>query len=394
SRFITQTEYELDLYEDLKELQENNKTPKYHQIKSFNINPQQSKNINITKNDAIRNKIDELLGCKGQKFIYPSAITTFLTCKLQFYFKYVLGLKEAENVDDDTTGLDFGNLLHNAMFFLYQDYIGQEVPKEHFKILKQKVDEAVKFAAKTVFNISDDEQKLQNALNNIMIMPLKEYIHKILDLDKKYAPFYILDLENTKIHASEGENVDYSISIPIKLDDVTETKNVRIGGKIDRIDEKGRVIRVIDYKTANIPDPKRYFKKDSLEYETFEQKELIQVLIYSEILVQRHEGDNYQILPSIFCVNGLGNTDLCIENKNRKFADYKNDIYDLDGGSDSDYDHDSDSDYDYDHDSNSDPNNVSVKVNVNVPKEVSVNVKVKVNNNKVRDKFMESLTNA
>ncbi|MCF0206440.1 MAG: PD-(D/E)XK nuclease family protein, partial [Bacteroidales bacterium] len=47
-------------------------------------------------------------------------------------------------------------------------------------------------------------------------------------------------------------------------------------------------------------------------------------------------------------------------------------------------------DSDLDHDSD----NVSVKVNVNVPKEVSVNVKVSVNTNKVRDKFMESLTNA
>jgi hypothetical protein len=62
--------------------------------------------ISIEKNKEIMDQLINFTSRSGfQKRLTPTAINTYLDCRLKFYYKYVLGLKEqdemAEEVDAD-----------------------------------------------------------------------------------------------------------------------------------------------------------------------------------------------------------------------------------------------------------------------------------------------------
>src|SRR5690606_2608660 len=73
---------------------------------------------------------------------------------------------------------------------------------------------------------------------------IKRFAHRIIEIDRIYAPF--------SIEALEQDGLIFSVNIahpPYKA---------VVGGKIDRVDRKGEVVRVIDYKTG----------KDKLSFES------------------------------------------------------------------------------------------------------------------------------
>ena len=75
---------------------------------------------------------------------------------------------------------------------------------------------------------------------------VKRFAHRILDMDKAYAPF--------DIELLEQGGLDYQVKLS------RYPGKVIVSGKIDRVDRKGDLIRVIDYKTG----------KDRLDFENVE----------------------------------------------------------------------------------------------------------------------------
>ena len=55
----------------------------------------------------------------------PSAISSYLTCRLKFYFSYIADVKEQEDVEEDISNQIFGKILHEAMDVIYQQ-LGKE----------------------------------------------------------------------------------------------------------------------------------------------------------------------------------------------------------------------------------------------------------------------------
>lgn len=289
SRFLTQTEYELGLYES------NTKNAKYHETRSYEILPSQNNKIEVKKTDHTISKIKVLLGIDKEKDekkgAAPSMINTYIECPLKFNFKYIEGMKEPNGIDDDTSALDFGNLLHQSLFHLYHNYIGKIINKSDFKNIagNSNIDKAIEYATCKVFEIDENDKKLvEEAKSKLMIKPLRKYLDKILKADEEYAPFSIIALET-------NFSIEYEV----------EKQNVMLRGVIDRIDLKEGVLRVIDYKTSNIDDKtknKTYNEKfwDSTNYKS---KEAAQILIYSEMMARlKHE---YIVVPYIISVNNI-----------------------------------------------------------------------------------------
>ncbi len=307
SRFITQMEYELREFDDtIKQ--------KYHTTKSYEIRPSQTPPIEIEKIDNIK-KIQELLGyeigdeekdvkedIQIKKGVFPKLINTYLKCPVSFYFEYIEGLKEEESINDDTSALDFGNLLHESCHFLYQPYIGKIIKTEDFASIKSNIEKAINFAVSKVFNVKEtDKVQFDEAKSNIMIKPLRKYLNKIVDTDEEYAPFQIIDLENEKIHGGDKDR-NYTIKYTINED---SKETVLLKGIIDRIDLKEKKLRVIDYKTSSIKNDKKTYDEKFWIPEKFKDKEAAQVLIYSEIMSQLKSESEYTIQPYIVSVTNI-----------------------------------------------------------------------------------------
>ncbi|MCE2894956.1 MAG: PD-(D/E)XK nuclease family protein [Flammeovirgaceae bacterium] len=179
------------------------------------------------------------------KELTPSALNVYLECRLKFYFNNLIGLKEEKEVEEEADARIFGNLFHDVMQFFYSDLksndeIGEvgevgEVGAEHFNDLPKKLDLLVERAYRKHFKLNDKKKVEYQGQQLVVNEMVKKMADHVLRKDELYAPFFIDMLEQE----------DFKTSFPIN-----EKLTILLGGKIDRVDRKEDVVRIIDYKTG------------------------------------------------------------------------------------------------------------------------------------------------
>ena len=167
----------------------------------------------------------------------PSAINKYMRCPLQFYYRYIAGIKEPDEPDDEQE-LDnriFGNIFHQAADTLYHQ-LPKHVTRESLdQLLKSKI--AIEKAVDDAFH-QELPHAVMGGLHLINREVIIRYLRQLIEIDKALTPFDILGLEC---------DVTREFS-PL----TTHHSPLRIGGRIDRLDQMsdGR-IRVVDYKTGS-----------------------------------------------------------------------------------------------------------------------------------------------
>jgi ATP-dependent helicase/DNAse subunit B len=178
--------------------------------------------------------------------ISPSALNAYLDCSLRFYFRYIAGLKEPDEVTTEIDSAMFGSIFHRTVELMYRKLTAANplVRKEDIegllkneRLIKQLVDYAFK---ELFFHISPQEKSEYNGTQLINANVIATYVRQLLNNDLRYAPFEMVDMEHRvfedlTLHTTAGEI------------------EVRIGGIIDRIDRKDGVLRIVDYKTGGVP---------------------------------------------------------------------------------------------------------------------------------------------
>lgn len=289
------------------------------QVVEVNTNQQ----ITITKDALVFDKL--AVYQKGEKWLSPSAISSFIVCPLKFYYKYLAKINEPEQVEDKVDARLFGNIFHKAAEKLYLPFFKQHKPvtlqdinrmKKHDKLLSQVISEAfdeVFLGEKTKrhFNIEGK--------NHIVFKVIKSYLQQLLHNDTPFVPFTIVGLE-----------VKMGMAIDIPVNGIIQ--KVHLGGTIDRLDRTEIGLRVIDYKTGN----------DKLEFDTLESvfshdhientKAIFQTFVYAYMV--SHKFSDANILPMIYQVKNLfdDHSQLVISSKsekafaNKNFVDIKNEV--------------------------------------------------------------------
>lgn len=240
--------------------------------------------ISIEKTDEVIKKLNRyLIQDKTSKRLSPSAFTSYLTCSLKFYFRYIADIKEAEEVSEEVDLPGFGNIIHAAMKEIYAD-LGKEIVEkidlEHLLNDEIKLDGLIESAFSTfIFNADNQNIKLNLAGRNLLVLEqIKFSIKKMIRTDIRRTPFTIIKQE---------ENVDTILPFRCNNDE----QQVKIGGVVDRLDRSGGVISVIDYKTGKA-DGKGVFGNidDLFDPNKIEKvKEVLQIFIYC-LALKRQEG--------------------------------------------------------------------------------------------------------
>ena len=261
---------------------------------SFNFKGTTNEPIRIEANEG---HIQKLASVYSESKLSPSAINTYLDCKLKFYFKYIAGIKEKEELKEEIDAVLFGNLFHYAIELLYKPFENKVVEASALKLLRgdsRRIDEVVRqsIAVKYYLMQPDEVSRLQLSGQSILIAShIRDYIHQLLENDIRFAPFQIVGLEKEYI-------ADYQVV------SAESTFSVRIGGIIDRLDQTADGLRIVDYKTG------RNMKLDFKDWPqlvdrnyTDRRKEIFQTLIYSDI-VNRTENHS-DIFPVIYKLDDL-----------------------------------------------------------------------------------------
>ena len=279
----------------------------------------------IEKDETALSKLEEM------SRLSPSAINTYIRCKLAFYYQYIAHIKEPDSDPETIDNRMFGNIFHRAAYLIYKDITDHSpvIEKAHIqaylsnrKLLASVVDRA----------FEEEECKTNNGLQIINREVIIEYITKLLKIDQQLCPFSILAMEEeAKVYTQLSFTIPSGGALKggaLVSSAPTKQYNLTIGGIIDRLDavtdkQTGkRRIRVVDYKTGNKPssaiksieevfDPKNIASKHSNYF--------LQAILYSLIVSRSKEWNaaNDPVSPALLFIkqaatNGYDPT-LCID---------------------------------------------------------------------------------
>lgn len=280
SRFVKQVEFETDIQVQHRTL----------------VNPVGSgsrNTITVDKDALIMEKLRKYVvtSAGDHSRLSPSALNTYLDCRLKFYFSQVESLSEETGLSEDLDPALFGNLLHMAMEHLYTTYLqdrsNNSLEKEDFSNLKGLVESSIE-AAFLEYKLDVDMPDGQTIIAKRVI---QKYVEAILRHDEIHAPFEIVGLE-------AGQRDGFYIDLPITIENTME--KVGLKGIIDRIDRKDNTIRVLDYKSGR--DQRKFssleglFDRDNRD----RNKAVMQVLYYSLLYQRRFEGQSETIVPGLY----------------------------------------------------------------------------------------------
>jgi len=231
----------------------------------------------IIKTGVVLEALNAYLDKSNAYPLSPSALNSYLDCSFRFALQYLLKIREGEDLVEASEPRMFGKLIHKTMELLYLRFIdsGQRVEKELLDgILKDE--QALTGYVKQAFLAEYFELGPESAWPGLFGKDLLVYevllkqLRSVLMIDRDYAPFKIIGLESKVKHEVEFEAGG-------------KTLKVKLGGYIDRLDEKDGHVRILDYKSGSPDMGFKEFNDLMLSPNKKRPKEILQALIYSYI---------------------------------------------------------------------------------------------------------------
>jgi hypothetical protein len=263
---------------------------------NFQISFDTVNEIIINKNPEIIKKLESLTGSQDNNaYLSPTAINTWIDCSLKFYFQYIAGITEYEQIREEIDPPVFGNILHKTLNSIYSVITSKKITTTVLERLLKNVayiEDRLLDAFNTEFFSNRIKSKDLLAGRNILIFEvLRKYLIRIIEMDKSLAPFEIDELEKKfVISLNTGNN--------------GKTRHVNIGGRIDRIDKIQNTYRIIDYKTGNadtrFPDVASLFD-NALDNRN---KAALQSLMYAMILSRNYKSV-IPVVPGLYILKEL-----------------------------------------------------------------------------------------
>lgn len=272
--------------------------------------------FSVKKTTEVMEKLNERYD--KEHILSPSAINTYMKCPLQFYFKHVVRLRPDDEVSDDVDKPMFGIIFHDTMRHLYEEYEGKPFPSSEVKRLME--DEA--------FII----QKLNNAFaTNLFNYPEKDTEGRIINygetgknlmlngtqlINRHVIKDFIIN--QLKADANMAEELEKEGGYWMILSQEKEYKteyapsSILLGGIIDRLDllvsPNGDRIRIVDYKTSNIPHTAQTIEELFDPKKCTKNYHIMQTLYYCQVLTADNSAyKDKAVVPALmYCSKDYG----------------------------------------------------------------------------------------
>ncbi len=271
------------------------------------IKPVETQQITIPKTrellERIRFQFDFNTNPDSQR-LSPSALNIFVDCPLRFYLQYIENLRTEEELSDELDVSVFGTIFHRSAELLYREIgrIGEQKDFEPFVVNKQQLDDYLKndylidklvasAFSEEYFRSKDVTIKQYNGEQLINFRVIRHMLKRLIEFDKKQTPFHIYGLEKKVNALFELPDTPFAL---------------KIGGIIDRLEEKNGAIRIVDYKTGG--SAKSYKQlSDLMERKTGRAAHIFQTFTYASVLIKNNISK--PIVPSLLYVQDAGKDD-------------------------------------------------------------------------------------
>ena len=245
--------------------------------------------IIIEKTEKVLEKLNE-----WKDRISASHLISYLYNPIDFYLNNILKAKETEEIEEELSQRNYGNLVHYALEELYGELQGKILKESDIEDLKPKIDEAINAA---IIKLKHQPELYERGMNYIHKSMAVKVVEHILDYDlgliKAGNSLEIISLEN-------------AINAEFLLDENGE--KINFIGYIDRIDRLNGVLRVIDFKTAKAKNLSMKPKEEKLEdfISSADSKQALQLSIYAYMALHNEKFSVNQLQCGIWSFAEIG----------------------------------------------------------------------------------------
>lgn len=239
----------------------------------YDIEVESSNAISIKKDEHVMSKLRECL-VGGKRKLSASVLKYYISCPLRFYFEFVEGLREENEIEEGIDDKAFGSILHNSMEMIYEPVKGKLVkPADIDRVLNDRnyLRRVVEKSFLEVMKVNDITGYL-----HLVEEVLLTYVDDVLNHDKNLGGFIYIESE-------KRESYPYQVNYP----DGSKTLQINIVAVYDRIDRlKNGTLRIVDYKTGKSAKSEKQLKCDVPAINTIFSEgsscsdEAFQVLLY------------------------------------------------------------------------------------------------------------------
>ncbi|MBK8659721.1 MAG: PD-(D/E)XK nuclease family protein [Bacteroidetes bacterium] len=244
--------------------------------------------VQFEKTDAVLNHLKELFKNSG---ISPSAINTYINCSLQYYLRYVAGLREEEDMEENLEASTIGSAVHFVLEEIFKQTIGKPITAD---FLRKQATDKPNLEALLRKHLSErfDIDSLNTGKNLLLFRVCTK-----LTIDFLLAQATQVDwLRETDVHLK-------LLSLEEKLTRTIQVNGteVKVRGTADRIEVVNDVIQIVDYKTTTVK------KIKPLNEQAWEQlfthpdfSKPLQLLLYAWMYSPSENAGNRKIRSGIY----------------------------------------------------------------------------------------------
>jgi len=220
----------------------------------------------IQKNEAIIIELKKLAAYG----LSPSALGSYLRDPLAFYEQYILGVRDAEDVEEEVAANTMGTVIHNVLENFYQPYEGKLLTEHDINLMLKNTKEAIEKEFQKEYS-----SQIHTGINYITVQAATQYVNKFLNTELAQIK------EGKEIHIVAIES-NLKIEIPTKNLDFP----IVIKGKVDRVDRLDGQLRIVDYKTGFVNPTHLKIKNWETLIEDDSHSKALQILMYAYMYCQ------------------------------------------------------------------------------------------------------------
>lgn len=267
SRFILQLENELPVY---------NSSVTIETIPSsalYENKPLRGKEITV--DESLKKRIEEYF-LSG---VSPSALNTFINCRLDFYYKYIIGIREEEELLESADHSTAGKIIHETLEELYRPLVGGFIREENISAM-------AKNAAPVLEKKFNEYFKSHEGLSGKNLL--------IYEASRQYLESFF----KTETELVKTNGAIQLIALETELKGEMEIKplgiNVKFKGIADRIDKLNNEVRIIDYKTGKFDKKELTPVAINDVFENGDYGKALQLMMYSWMYANQSGEQNIQ----------------------------------------------------------------------------------------------------
>jgi ATP-dependent helicase/nuclease subunit B len=216
----------------------------------------------INKTEEVLTRIKEI----ASKGFSPSALATYIRNPIDFYFQKVLKIKEVSEVEETVAANTLGTIVHDTLESFYKPFEGSFLTEKILIEMKTKINEEVINQFKKTFRSGT----FSKGKNLIIFEVAKRYI-------SNFIAYELLEIKaGNKIKIIQIES---SLEVDIDLSELEFP--IKIGGKVDRVDEYNGQMRIVDYKTGRVNQGDLEIKDWEIITQDYKYSKAVQVLAYA-----------------------------------------------------------------------------------------------------------------